>query len=50
MTENLLAGSLATPIEGIENGFTGGYRVRFDEAGPDGRLRTAGLLRRYSRR
>ena len=22
------------------------YRVRFDEAGPDGRLRTSGLLRR----
>lgn len=45
MTENLLAGSLATPIPGIDNGFVGGYRVRFDEAGPDGRLRTAGLLR-----
>ena len=45
MTEDLLAGRLATPIEGIKNGFVGGYRVRFDEAGPDGRLRTAGLLR-----
>jgi acyl-ACP thioesterase len=45
LTENLLAGSLITPIEGIDNGFVGGYRVRFDEAGPDGRLRTAGLLR-----
>ena len=45
MTEDLLAGALATPIAGIDNGFVGGYRVRFDEAGPDGRLRTAGLLR-----
>jgi acyl-ACP thioesterase len=26
-------------------GFEAGYRVRFDEAGPDGRLRTSGLLR-----
>jgi acyl-CoA thioesterase FadM len=43
--EDLLAGSLATLIPGIDNGFVGGYRVRFDEAGPDGRLRTAGLLR-----
>jgi len=45
MTEDLLAGALATPVAGIDNGFVGGYRVRFDEAGPDGRLRTAGLLR-----
>jgi acyl-CoA thioesterase FadM len=45
MSEDLLAGALATPIEGIDNGFVGGYRVRFDEAGPDGLLRTAGLLR-----
>jgi acyl-CoA thioester hydrolase len=45
MSEDLLAGRLATPIPGIGNGFVGGYRVRFDEAGPDGRLRTAGLLR-----
>ena len=26
-------------------GFEAAYRVRFDEAGPDGRLRTSGLLR-----
>jgi acyl-CoA thioesterase FadM len=45
VSEDLLAGALATPIAGIDNGFVGGYRVRFDEAGPDGRLRTAGLLR-----
>lgn len=45
MTERLLAGAEARPVEGIDNGFVGGYRVRFDEAGPDGRLRTAGLLR-----
>jgi len=45
VSEDLLAGRLATPIPGIGNGFVGGYRVRFDEAGPDGRLRTAGLLR-----
>ncbi len=45
MTEQLLAGREARPVPGIDNGFIGGYRVRFDEAGPDGRLRTAGLLR-----
>ena len=33
------------PVEGIENGFATAYRVRFDEAGADGRLRTSGLLR-----
>jgi acyl-CoA thioesterase FadM len=33
------------PPVGIGNGFTAEYRVRFDEAGPDGRIRTSGLLR-----
>ena len=33
------------PVAGIDNGFATAYRVRFDEAGPDGRLRTSGLLR-----
>jgi acyl-ACP thioesterase len=33
------------PVEGISNGFAAAYRVRFDEAGADGRLRTSGLLR-----
>ena len=40
-----LAGRSARPVEGIDNGFLAGYRVRFDEAGPDGRLRTSALLR-----
>lgn len=40
-----LAGRQARPVEGIENGFEAGYRVRFDEAGADGRLRTSSLLR-----
>ena len=30
---------------GSDAGFEAVYRVRFDEAGPDGRLRTSGLLR-----
>jgi acyl-ACP thioesterase len=33
------------PIPGVENGYVAGYRVRFDEAGADGLLRTSGLLR-----
>jgi len=33
------------PMPGIDNGFAAGYRVRFDEAGPDGRIRTSALLR-----
>ena len=33
------------PVAGIDNGFAAAYRVRFDEAGADGRLRTSGLLR-----
>jgi acyl-ACP thioesterase len=40
-----LTGQAARPIPGIDNGFLAGYRVRFDEAGPDGRLRTSMLLR-----
>ena len=40
-----LAGVSARPIEGVDNGFMAGYRVRFDEAGPDGTTRTSTLLR-----
>jgi len=40
-----LTGQSARPIPGIDNGYLAGYRVRFDEAGPDGLLRTSGLLR-----
>lgn len=40
-----LAGRDARPVEGVDNGYEVGYRVRFDEAGPDGLLRTSGLLR-----
>jgi acyl-ACP thioesterase len=40
-----LTGQSARPVAGIDNGFLAGYRVRFDEAGPDGRLRTSTLLR-----
>lgn len=40
-----VAGQSSRPVAGIDNGFLAGYRVRFDEAGPDGRLRTSGLLR-----
>ena len=32
-------------MPGLENGFAAGYRVRFDEAGADGRVRTSALLR-----
>jgi acyl-ACP thioesterase len=35
----------ARPVPDVENGFVAGYRVRFDEAGPDGRIRTSTLLR-----
>ena len=34
-----------TEAVGSGTGFEAAYRVRFDEAGPDGRLRTSGLLR-----
>ncbi|HEX2625917.1 MAG TPA: acyl-ACP thioesterase domain-containing protein [Candidatus Limnocylindrales bacterium] len=40
-----LAGELAEPFPPIANGFRAGYRVRFDEAGPDGAMRTSSLLR-----
>lgn len=40
-----LAGQDARPVEGVDNGYVAGYRVRFDEAGPDGLLRTSALLR-----
>jgi acyl-CoA thioester hydrolase len=40
-----LPGADARPFPGVENGFEAAYRVRFDEAGPDGVLRTSGLLR-----
>ena len=40
-----LTGHDDRPVAGIDNGFVAGYRVRFDEAGPDGRLRTSALLR-----
>jgi acyl-CoA thioester hydrolase len=39
------AGRPDRPVAGVDNGFVAGYRVRFDEAGPDGRVRTSGLLR-----
>ena len=40
-----LAGRADRPVPGLENGFVAGYRVRFDEAGADGRVRTSALLR-----
>jgi len=40
-----LTGQSDRPVPGIDNGFVAGYRVRFDEAGPDGRVRTSALLR-----
>ena len=40
-----LAGELAEPFPPIPNGFRAGYRVRFDEAGPDGAMRVSSLLR-----
>jgi acyl-ACP thioesterase len=40
-----LTGQPARPVPGIDNGFLAGYRVRFDEAGPDGRVRASTLLR-----
>src|SRR3954453_17107821 len=40
-----LSGVSDRPVPGIDNGFVAGYRVRFDEAGPDGRIRTSALLR-----
>jgi acyl-ACP thioesterase len=40
-----LTGQSFRPVHGVDNGYLAGYRVRFDEAGPDGRMRTATLLR-----
>ena len=40
-----LTGESARPVPGVDNGYQAGYRVRFDEAGPDGRMRTSSLLR-----
>lgn len=40
-----LTGQDARPVPGVGNGFIAGYRVRFDEAGPDGYLRPSSLLR-----
>lgn len=40
-----LTGIDARPVAGVDNGFVSGYRVRFDEAGPDGRIRASTLLR-----
>lgn len=40
-----LAGGSDRPVPGIDNGYVAGYRVRFDEAGPDGIMRTSALLR-----
>ncbi|HEX8025795.1 MAG TPA: thioesterase family protein [Candidatus Limnocylindrales bacterium] len=40
-----LTGASDRPVTGIDNGYVAGYRVRFDEAGPDGRMRTSALLR-----
>jgi acyl-ACP thioesterase len=40
-----LTGVDARPVEGVDNGYLAGYRVRFDEAGPDARVRTSALLR-----
>jgi acyl-ACP thioesterase len=40
-----LIGRDARPVEGIDNGYLAAYRVRFDEAAPDGYLRTSALLR-----
>jgi len=40
-----LTGQSARPVEGIDNGYLAGYRVRFDEAGGNGLLRTSALMR-----
>jgi acyl-CoA thioester hydrolase len=40
-----LEGQPARPVPGVDNGFAAGYRVRFDEAGADGQMRTSALLR-----
>ncbi len=40
-----LTGQPARPVAGVDNGYVAGYRVRFDEAGPDGQARISTLLR-----
>jgi medium-chain acyl-[acyl-carrier-protein] hydrolase len=40
-----LTGQDARPVDGVDNGYLAGYRIRFDEAGPDGNLRVSALLR-----
>jgi acyl-CoA thioester hydrolase len=40
-----LAGRQDRPVDGVDNGYLAGYRVRFDEAGADGQIRTGSLLR-----
>ena len=40
-----LAGRNDRPVPGADNGYVAGYRVRFDEAGADGQVRTGSLLR-----
>lgn len=40
-----LAGQQFRPVAGVDNGYLAGYRVRFDEAGPDGHARVSTLLR-----
>ena len=40
-----IAGREDRPVNGVDNGYVAGYRVRFDEAGADGRIRTGSLLR-----
>ena len=40
-----ITGQSARPVEGVDNGYLAGYRVRFDEAGGNGLLRTSALLR-----
>jgi acyl-CoA thioesterase FadM len=40
-----LTGASDRPVPGVDNGYVAGYRVRFDEAGPDGRMRMSALLR-----
>ena len=40
-----LTGGPDRPVAGIGNGYRAGYRVRFDEAGADGRARASTILR-----
>jgi acyl-CoA thioester hydrolase len=40
-----LTGQSARPVAGVDNGYLAGYRVRFDEGGPEGHMRTSTLLR-----